>query len=193
MLSNKAPEIVSPGWKTCLFSARTIANRGGMVYRCFSNYPCTQSWGKVILWRKKSLVFKIFLHNMAATRKNNCCVTLWNCPFMNFLANNGNEIVLRVSGIRWVWEFNKTNCTLRSIYFGSVVFLTTYQIKSAKNRKKIVTVQTHLSTQSSLGNCHRNARLSLSRNAICSDRAALAPKCGSVFRISCISKPVCYH
>lgn len=56
---------------------------------------------------------------------------------LSFLANNGNEIILRVSGIRWVWEFNKTNCTLCSIYFGSVVFLTTYQINQPKIERKL--------------------------------------------------------
>lgn len=116
----------------------------------FSKNDCKQRWHglsllfklsvhsklrKVILWRKKSLVFKIFLHNMVATRKNNCCVT-WIMN-LSFLANNGNEIILRVSGIRWVWEFNKTNCTLCSISFGSVVFLTTYQINQPKIERKL--------------------------------------------------------
>ena len=74
--------------------SRTIANRGGMVYRSFSNYLCTQNWGKLLLWWKMLLVFKIFLHNMAASQKYNCCMTLGNCPFMNhkfmfnFQANN---------------------------------------------------------------------------------------------------------
>ena len=74
--------------------SRTIANRGGMVYRSFSNYLCIQNWGKLLLWWKMLLVFKIFLHNMAASQKYNCCMALGNCPFMNhefmfnFQANN---------------------------------------------------------------------------------------------------------
>ena len=61
--------------------SRTIANRGGMVLFKLS---VRTKLRKSDTMTKKLLVFKMFLHDVAISRKtDNCCVTVGNCPFLN--------------------------------------------------------------------------------------------------------------
>lgn len=189
VLSNRAPEIVSPGWKTCLFSARTKANRGGMVYRCFSNYPRTQNWGQATLWRKTSPVFEISstiwpLHGKITVAWLLETIHSW-IMILSFEANNGKVIVRRDSGIRWFSKFDKKKlCTLLYLFRKFCISNNTSN-KSAKNSKKIDNKQIF---QPSLPSGIVIIMPSLSQKAICGARSQTL-----IFRISYMSKPSFCH